>query len=103
MARSLGQPGFGGFTPAASVLFVVAVAYLAGSAVALAYLTWMLARRNLHPPIRLSLPTARWLLITAIPLGIAGVLGVALARIDAVILSLIADNAAVGLYGAAYR
>jgi O-antigen/teichoic acid export membrane protein len=63
-----------------------------------------LRRRNLYAGVLApARPTLKWLLRTAFPAGIANALGAAIARFDAIILSLIAGNVALGLYGGAYR
>ena len=84
---------------------VVAVAgtYTAGTALGLA-LAAVLLRRSIR--VRVGGVTARaWRSLTAasLPFAAQDVFGVLLARLDAVLLSLIAVEAAVGRYGAAYR
>ena len=81
----------------------VGVIYVGASIAALFVLWLMLHRRELRPRIQVSRERAWWLAIVALPAGIATFFGAALARVDALILSLLTDHATVGLYGAAYR
>lgn len=81
----------------------VSLIYLGGAAVALAYAAWTLVRRNVRPRLELSRSRARWLALTALPIGVSGIFSVVAFRIDATMLSLFKGNSVVGLYGAAYR
>jgi O-antigen/teichoic acid export membrane protein len=81
----------------------VALVFLAGSVAGLAYPAWVLARRWGMPRMRVSRPELRWLLVTAIPLGINGIFTMVLFRVDTLILNWLDTDAAVGLYGSAYR
>jgi O-antigen/teichoic acid export membrane protein len=81
----------------------IGVIYVASSVAALAVLAWLLARRDLRPRREISRSRGWQLALTALPAGIATFFGAALARVDALILSLLTDPATVGLYGAAYR
>jgi O-antigen/teichoic acid export membrane protein len=84
---------------------VVAVGfvYVGASIAALVVLWLLLHRRELRPKVQVTRERAWWLAIVALPAGIATFFGAALARVDALILSLLTDDATVGLYGAAYR
>lgn len=94
-----------GVTALAVGFGVVAVAgiYSAGSALHLG-LSALLMRRAIGFP-RPRLAPGRWrsLARTTFPYGVQDVFGVLLFKLDAVILSLLATQAAVGRYGAAYR
>jgi O-antigen/teichoic acid export membrane protein len=81
----------------------VAIAYTAGSAIGL-LLAIAFVRRNM-PEIGWRLSRARWrsLVSTNVPYAAQDIFGVLLARLDAVLLSVMATQAAVGRYGAAYR
>jgi O-antigen/teichoic acid export membrane protein len=81
----------------------VAAIYLGGTAVALVYLARSLIGRGLAPPVVLSLTHAWWLVVASFPLGLTVVFSAIVFRADATILSLMKDNLAVGLYGAAYQ
>jgi O-antigen/teichoic acid export membrane protein len=82
---------------------VVAAAWLASSALTLGLMTIVLLRRRIRPAMAVSWRRARRILVQAAPLGITLVLVAVLARVDVMILSLFESNAAIGLYGAAYR
>ena len=85
-------------------LLTVSVAYLGGS-IAEVIVGSLMVRRVLRPG-RLRRPDRSVmdeLVRRAIPLGIAGVIGIALFRIDTVMLQAIRGPAEVGLYGVAYR
>jgi O-antigen/teichoic acid export membrane protein len=77
--------------------------YVASSVAAMVVLWWLLRRREMRPRMEISRERGWRLAIVALPAGIATFFGAALARIDALILSLLTDPATVGLYGAAYR
>ena len=81
----------------------VAIAYTAGSVIGLV-LAIAFLRRHM-PDIAWRLDRARWrgLVSTNIPYAAQDIFGVLLARLDAVLLSAMATQAAVGRYGAAYR
>lgn len=81
----------------------VAGVYSAGSAIGLALCAALMARVIGLPPRRLSPRRWRGLAVTTLPYGAQDVFGVLLFKLDAVILSLLATEAAVGRYGAAYR
>ena len=83
---------------------VVAVAaiYLGGALLALVYGAWRLARR-VRPSALVSPGRARALVRASAALGVLVLLQTALFRLDAVILSQLKGNDAVGLYGVAYR
>lgn len=84
---------------------VVAVAgtYTAGAALGFGLAVWLL-RRSIGLPRRI-IPWREWRRLSrgAAPFGVQDLFGILLAKIDAVILSLMATQAAVGRYGAAYR
>jgi O-antigen/teichoic acid export membrane protein len=84
-------------------VLAVSLIYLAGAAVALVYVSRGLIKRAVRPRLRLSYPRARWLALTALPIGVSGIFSAVAFRIDATMLSLFKGNGAVGLYGAAYR
>ena len=84
-------------------LIEVALVYLAATMVSLLYCAAALVRRHVTPRLAISWERSRSLIGTAIPLAIGNVLVLILSRIDVVILSTIKGNAAVGIYGAAYR
>lgn len=84
-------------------LVPVTVVYLIGALLALAYIWRRVGRRGLRPEMNLSFSAARSLAIASLPIGLSWVFATILARLDAVLLSLFKSNAAVGLYGAAYR
>jgi O-antigen/teichoic acid export membrane protein len=84
-------------------LIAVALVYLAGAVLGLAYSCAVLLRRRLRPRLSVSWARARSLMGTSLPLAIGNVMVLILARLDAVILSAIKGNTAVGQYGAAYR
>lgn len=84
---------------------VVAVSalYLAGSVVGLALSLVLLARYVWRPvPV---LEPRRWPLLmrAAVPIGLAGVFGTVLFRVDAAMLTWFESDRVVGLYGGAYR
>ncbi len=81
---------------------VVAAVYLGGAVLALG-LGLVLLRRVVQPRLRVTPPTWPGLMKAAVPLGVAGVLGTVLFRIDTVILAAFEDASTVGDYGAAYR
>jgi O-antigen/teichoic acid export membrane protein len=81
----------------------VAGAYSVGAAVGLLVALLLLSR---VAPLHLTRPRAReWpaLMRESAPFGVQDVFSVALFRLDALILSLLASQSAVGRYGAAYR
>jgi O-antigen/teichoic acid export membrane protein len=85
-------------------LIAVCVAYLAGSACALAF-AYTALRRN-FPPIAWrqgGRAAARTLVVTGLPIGVAGMLNTALFRVDTVLLQAIRGPVEVGLYNVAYR
>ncbi len=84
-------------------IVAVAVIFIAGALVGLAYSSRALGRRVGKPRREVSVSAARRLLLVAAPIGVAAVFNAVLFRVDTVILSLMKSEAAVGLYGAAYR
>jgi len=81
----------------------VAVIYLGGSLLALAYVSRALIRREIRPRRELSVARARAVAKESVPFGLKLIFSTAIFRIDSTILSLIKGGAAVGLYSAAYR
>ena len=81
----------------------VAATYSAGAAIGLAMAATLLIRRIGLP--RRSVTVRGWRRLTAVslPFGLQDVFTVILFKVDAVILSLMATEAAVGRYGGAYR
>lgn len=80
----------------------VAAIYVAGAAIALAYLARSMRRRGVGPGhVRLARRDLRWLVVTSLPLALAAVFGTILFRVDATILSFLKGNTAVGIYGIA--
>ena len=81
----------------------VAACYSIGAGLGLVLAAFLLARSTGIP--RRSITRRAWpsLAMTSIPFAVQDVFTVMLFKIDAVILSLIATQAAVGRYGAAYR
>lgn len=94
-----------GLTALAMGFGVVAVTatYTAGTAIALLVAVALLRRHIGAIPLRIVPGIRRALARGSLPFGAQDFLGVLLARIDAVLLSLLATTAAVGRYGAAYR
>ena len=92
-----------GLLLAGAGLVTVALAFVASSAVALAFALGLLFRRIVRP--RLKLDPKAWgpLMRAAIPFGIASVAGLVLFRIDMGMLAGFKPASAVGNYGAAYR
>jgi O-antigen/teichoic acid export membrane protein len=80
----------------------VSATFLAASLIALT-LAGRLLRRLVSVPLRLD--PRRWLSLmrVAAPLGVAGLFGTVLFRIDTTMLALFTDAEVVGNYGAAYR
>jgi O-antigen/teichoic acid export membrane protein len=81
----------------------VAAVYVAAAALAFGIGVWLVARRVGLPRIVFPREPRRDLRRKSIPFAAQEVLSSGLARIDAVLLSLLATQAVVGLYGAAYR
>jgi O-antigen/teichoic acid export membrane protein len=98
---SLGSAGLLLLEPS---LVVLGVVYVISALAGLAYITYAMWGLGIQPRRVGDTEGLAWLFRAAIPTGIATVLGTALGRLDAVILSVITDDAvAVGLYGGAYR
>ena len=81
----------------------VAITYSVCAALGLGIAALLLVRRIVVP--RRSVSTRGWLRLTtsSLPFGLQDVFSVMLFKLDAVILSLIATSAAVGIYSGAYR
>ena len=86
----------------AGVVTVSAI-YLGGALLAFAYAALRLATMRIGVSRALSTAGARTLLGASLAVGIAVVVQTVLWRVDAVLLSLLDGNAAVGVYGVAYR
>lgn len=84
-------------------VLVVASVYLAGTFVLAALTVDALRRRRIRPPLMISLRGTRDLVRTSFAIGLSGIFAVAVFRVDSVMLGLLQDEVAVGLYGAAYR
>jgi O-antigen/teichoic acid export membrane protein len=81
----------------------IGVIYVVTSVIALAVIWWQLDRHGMRPRIEISREHGWPLAVAGLPAGISNFFGAALARIDALLLSLFTTQATVGLYGAAYR
>jgi O-antigen/teichoic acid export membrane protein len=81
----------------------VAGAYTVGAAIALVVAIRLRRRYVGSVPFAVSPRDWRALASRSLPFGVQDVFGVLLARLDAVMLSILATEAAVGRYGAAYR
>ena len=81
----------------------VAGVWLVTCALAFAYSLWRLRREGIRYPVRVTRASVRAVAADSIGLGIAGVFGAVLSRIDVVILGFLEDSRAVALYGGAYR
>jgi O-antigen/teichoic acid export membrane protein len=86
----------------AGVVTVSAV-YLGGALLAFAYAALRLAQLRIEVSRALSPGGARALLGASLALGITAIVQMVLWRVDAVLLSLLDGNVAVGVYGVAYR
>jgi O-antigen/teichoic acid export membrane protein len=84
-------------------VIAVAATFTAGTATGLLMAIALAARRIGLPPVRIS--RRRWRLLTgqSLPFAVQDIFGVLLAKLDVVILALLASEAAVGRYGGAYR
>jgi O-antigen/teichoic acid export membrane protein len=81
----------------------VAVIYLAGALLGLAYVSRALVRMGVRPRREVTFARARRVAADAVPYGLKLIFSTVIFRVDATILSLMKGSAAVGLYGAAYR
>jgi O-antigen/teichoic acid export membrane protein len=86
----------------ASVVTVAAV-YLGGTALALALSLVLLTRRVVRPKLAVTPSSWRPLMLAALPVGLTGVFGVVLFRLDTALLAAFEGDAVVGNYGAAFR
>ena len=84
-------------------LVVACLTYLGGAFAALGYLAWSLRRHGVTIGWKITPGRARELAIQSIPIGLSWTFGALLARMDAILLSLLKTSSAVGVYGAAYR
>ena len=81
------------------VFAVLAGATLAALVVAIG----ALRRRGVRVGLAFDRARWRWLLARALPLALVSILGLVNYRLDMVVLSILKDSAAVGIYGLAYR
>lgn len=81
----------------------VAAIYLGGALLAVALGIAVQTRAVAKPALRVAPSTWTALMRAAVPLGIAGVFGTVLFRVDTVILAAFESTSVVGDYGAAYR
>ena len=88
---------------AGAELVAVAAIYLGGALAAQVWAQRRLRARGVRPVRELSRRRAVALARESAPIGLATLLGTALFRIDTTILGLLKDEAAVGVYSAAYR
>ena len=86
----------------AGVVAVSAI-YLAGAALGFAIALWFLVRRIVRPHVIVDRKMWWPLMRAATPIGIAGVFGAVLARVDTAMLAAFDSTTVVGNYGAAYR
>lgn len=87
-----------------SGLGLVLLAYVSGSAAGLGYALWALRREFPQVALRdARAATARRLLRQGAPLGVAGLLNMALLRMDTLMIAAMLGATAVGLYGVAFR
>jgi O-antigen/teichoic acid export membrane protein len=86
----------------AGVVAVSAI-YLGGSVLALALAAILLFRRVVRPRLEIDVALFWPLMRVALPVGIAGVFGTILFRVDITILAAFESDSVVGDYGAAFR
>ena len=84
-------------------LIAAAWVYFVGAMIGLVYSSAVLLHRHVRPRLAISWQRSRALIGTSIPLAVGNVMVLVLGRLDVVILSALNGNAAVGIYGAAYR
>jgi O-antigen/teichoic acid export membrane protein len=84
-------------------LVAASLAYLAGMLLAMGLVFGRLFQRGIRPRGAPSLARSRRLVRGTLALGINIILNTALFRLDTVLLSFMKSDAAVGVYGAAYR
>ena len=94
--------GIAAMLAGAGVVTVSAI-YLGGALVAFAYAVTRLLGMKIRTSRTVSAASARALLGASAALGVTLIVQTVLFRVDAVLLSVIKDNAAVGVYGVAYR
>ena len=99
---SLAAAGIALLLAGASIV-AVAVAWLAASLIGLAYTVYRARAERLELPWGISRESIRLISIDSVGLGMAGVFGVALSRVDIVILGFLKDSDAVAFYGGAFR
>lgn len=88
---------------AGSSVVTVAVGWLACAVLGLGYSAVRLRSSGWHAPFAVSGQSLRTVGMDSFALGIAGILGVVLARLDIVLIGLLDSTRGVALYGAAYR
>ena len=94
--------GVGALLAGAGVVAVSAI-YLGGALAALALATALVFRRVVRPRLVIE-PSRFWpLMWVALPVGIAGVFGTILFRVDTTILAAFEPDSVVGNYGGAFR
>ncbi len=81
----------------------VGATYSIGSLTGVALSFWLMARTIRIPRVTLARRRWRALAVVSVPFAVQEVFTTLLARVDTLILSLLATQAAVGRYGAAYR
>lgn len=84
-------------------LVALAINGLVLDAITLAYVYAILYRRFARPRFCFAFRTWRSIYRVSFPLGIQEIIGQVIFRIDAILLSLLATSAVVGIYGAGYR
>jgi O-antigen/teichoic acid export membrane protein len=94
--------GIGALLAGAGVI-LVSVLYLAGAVLAFAIALWLLVRYVVRPRFRVTPAIWKPLMRAAIPVGLAGVFGTVLFRVDTAMLAAFKSKQVVGDYGAAYR
>lgn len=92
-----------GLLLAGASIVAVAAGWLGAALLALAYTVRQLRGAGLALPRSVTARSMRTVGADSFGLGLAGVLGAVLARLDVVILGLLKDSDAVAVYGGAYR
>ncbi len=84
-------------------LVQICAVYLFGACMSLLWTVAVMARRAALTRPRLRRAASWSLLVASMPIALNEASGIVMSRIDVGILALISDDAAVGIYGAAYR
>lgn len=84
-------------------IVAVAAIYCAGALVASAFAAWLLFARVARPRLRFDARGALQITRVGLPIGLASIGLIVLARIDTTMIAAFKPAAAVGQYGAAYR